>query len=45
MKLKRFVTIFLCSMLTMSLMTGCGKDNKESSDKGSVYYLNFKPEV
>lgn len=44
MKLKRFVAIFLCSIMMVSSLTGCGNKEKES-DKGSIYYLNFKPEV
>lgn len=44
MKLKRFIAIFLCSMMTLGLLTGCG-EKKEEATKGSVYYLNFKPEV
>lgn len=45
MKLKRFVAIFLCNiMMVVSLLTGCGNKEKKS-ENGSVYYLNFKPEV
>lgn len=43
MKLKRFVAIFLCTIMTLSLV-GCGNSGKQSQ-QGSVYYLNFKPEV
>lgn len=45
MKLKRFVTIFLCFAMIVSVMSGCGKKKEETAEKGSVYYLNFKPEV
>lgn len=45
MKRKRFVTIFLCFALILLVMSGCGKKQEETTEKGSVYYLNFKPEV
>lgn len=45
MKLKRFIAIFLCSILTICSLTGCGGNSGKKSDAGTVYYLNFKPEV
>lgn len=50
MKLKRFVAIFLCSIMIVGSLTGCGNssgsgDSGKKADTGSVYYLNFKPEV
>lgn len=44
MKLKRFAAIFLAFSLSTSLLTGCGNSEKKTAE-GSVYYLNFKPEV
>ncbi len=35
---KRFLAIALCLVLAVGLLAGC------SEDKGSVYWLNFKPE-
>lgn len=37
----------LCMILGMVLLTGCGKNpqNQQANDAGSVYYMNFKPEV
>lgn len=37
----------LCMTLATALLTGCGNSQKgqQESEKGSVYYLNFKPEV
>lgn len=44
---KRILALLLSAVCVMSLAVGCGaKDDKDSSKeaKGSVYYLNFKPE-
>ena len=41
--MKRFVAIFLCTMMLISLV-GCG-EKENQANRGSVYYLNFKPEV
>ena len=46
-KLKKFVTIALSTVLTTVALTGCSSSSDDSAtndDKGSVYYLNFKPE-
>lgn len=43
MRLKRFVAIFLCTIVMLSFV-GCGNSGKQSQ-QGTVYYLNFKPEV
>ena len=47
MKKKKILALGLITAMTMSLLAGCGgTDGKETSDdKGSVYYLNFKPEA
>ena len=45
MKLKRFIAIFLCSIMAVCSLTGCGGDSGKKSDAGTIYYLNFKPEV
>ncbi|WP_343102107.1 ABC transporter substrate-binding protein [Romboutsia sp. MSSM.1001216sp_RTP31141st1_G3_RTP31141_220114] len=47
-KLKKFVTIALSAVLTTAALTGCSSSSDDSAakedGKGSVYYLNFKPE-
>ncbi len=45
MKLKRFIAIFLCSIMAVFSLTGCGGNSGKKSDAGTIYYLNFKPEV
>lgn len=51
-KMKRLLAAGLATIMACSMLTGCGggsSDKKASSDKdsskGSVYYLNFKPEA
>ena len=51
-KMIRFLAAGLATIMSCSMLTGCGggsSDKKASSDKdsskGSVYYLNFKPEA
>ncbi len=39
--MKKFIALLLVLAMTACLFAGCSK----SSDKGSVYYLNFKPEA
>lgn len=39
--MKKIIALFIVCIMVMSLFTGCGKRNS----KGSVYYLNFKPEA
>lgn len=45
---KKLIAVMLGACMTATLFTGCGaKDDKETASdngKGSVYYLNFKPE-
>ena len=47
-KLKKFVTIALSAVLMTTALTACSSSSDESAakddGKGSVYYLNFKPE-
>ncbi|MGL5329217.1 MAG: ABC transporter substrate-binding protein [Peptostreptococcaceae bacterium] len=47
-KLKKFVTIALSAVLTTAALTGCSSSSDDGAakddGKGSVYYLNFKPE-
>ena len=38
---KRLLSGLLVSVMALSLLAGCGA---KEEDKGSVYYLNFKPE-
>lgn len=38
--MKKLVSMLLLSIMVLSLLSGCGS----RSDKGTVYYLNFKPE-
>ena len=43
---KRLLGTLLSMVLAISALAGCGSANKqEDSDTGSVYYMNFKPEV
>jgi len=44
MKKKKILALGLITAMTMSLLAGCG-GTEASDDKGSVYYLNFKPEA
>ncbi|MBQ8623375.1 MAG: ABC transporter substrate-binding protein [Oscillospiraceae bacterium] len=39
--MKKIIALFVVCIMVMSLFVGCGKKNA----KGSVYYLNFKPEA
>ena len=43
---KRLLALLLSTVCVMSLAVGCGSsdDKKDADAKGSVYYLNFKPE-
>lgn len=44
---KKLLSVALCLTMVASLFTGCGSkddDSKKDDSKGSVYYLNFKPE-
>ena len=41
---KKFAVLGLAATMMMSLFAGCG-GKEASSDTGSVYYLNFKPEA
>lgn len=46
MKRKRAAAVALTAVMAMSMFSGCGsKSSQTSDDKGSVYFLNFKPEV
>ncbi len=43
---RKLLSVFLAGALAVSMLAGCsGKDGGSSDDKGSVYYLNFKPEA
>lgn len=43
---KKLLSVFLAGALAASMLAGCsGSDGGSSDDKGSVYYLNFKPEA
>lgn len=41
---KRWLALGLAAVTALSVFAGCGK-KEAKNDKGSVYYLNFKPEV
>lgn len=46
MKAKKVVVAFLAMVMVVGGTAGCGKKENSSDDgKGSVYFLNFKPEV
>ena len=43
---KRVLALLLSATCVMTMFAGCGdKDASPTSGKGSVYYLNFKPEA
>lgn len=46
---KKLIAVLLAGAMVMSLLAGCGssdsKEEKTDDSKGSVYYLNFKPEA
>ncbi len=54
MKAKKFISIALATVLSVGILTGCGSSASNGSsssageggsdEKGSVYYLSFKPE-
>ena len=44
MKKKKILALGLITAMTMSLLAGCG-GTETADNKGSVYYLNFKPEA
>lgn len=41
---KRILAAGLAGMMAATCLVGCGSSDSDSSEKGSVYYLNFKPE-
>ncbi|MGF6991548.1 raffinose/stachyose/melibiose transport system substrate-binding protein [Lachnospiraceae bacterium PM6-15] len=45
MKFKKVIALSLVFLMAVGLFAGCGSKKEEGDDKGSVYYLNFKPEV
>ena len=54
MKKKKVLSVLLVAAMSASLLAGCGSSSSSSSSdegseskeaKGSVYYLNFKPEA
>jgi ABC-type sugar transport system, periplasmic component len=42
MKMKKLVALAMTGLVALGLLTAC---SSKKDDKGSVYYLNFKPEV
>ena len=47
MRLKKAITAVLCVLMAVTILGGCGNSRdtgKDKKAKGSVYYLNFKPE-
>lgn len=45
MKMKKVLSVALAAAMVAGLAVGCGNSKSAESDEGSVYYLNFKPEV
>lgn len=49
MKRRKGIALLLVGLMTVGLLAGCGTKKEDSGssngNKGSVYYLNFKPEV
>ena len=49
MKIKKFLSVALATVLSVGMLAGCSNSNNssggsDSSEKGKVYYLSFKPE-
>ncbi len=47
-RMKKFVTLALSAVMATAMLTGCTSSNDDTAakdGKGSVYYLNFKPEA
>ena len=49
MKVKKFLSVALATVLSVGMLAGCSNSNNssggsDSSEKGKVYYLSFKPE-
>ena len=49
MKVKKFLSVALAKVLSVGMLAGCSNSNNssggsDSSEKGKVYYLSFKPE-
>ena len=42
---KRILSLVLCLVMVLSLFAFTGCDSEEAATKGSVYWLNFKPEA
>ena len=46
---KKLLSVALCATMVAGLLAGCGSSSKSektgSDSKGSVYWLNFKPEA
>ncbi len=45
MKMKKVLSVALAAAMVAGLAVGCGSSKSAESEEGSVYYLNFKPEV
>ncbi len=41
--MKKLISILICACLILCFFAGCGEE-EATSEKGRVYYLNFKPE-
>lgn len=42
---KKLLAVLLSTAMVTGILTGCSNGGTKEADKGSVYYLNFKPEV
>ncbi len=42
---RKILSIVLCLSMVATMFAACGSEKSSSSDKGSVYWLNFKPEA
>lgn len=45
MKMKKVIALGLVLAMTAGMVAGCGSKSSDKTEKASVYYLNFKPEV
>ncbi len=42
--IKSTIALVACSAMAFGALAACGSSSSDSSDKGKVYFLNFKPE-
>ncbi|MCI5596828.1 MAG: ABC transporter substrate-binding protein [Lachnospiraceae bacterium] len=45
MRIKKLTAVLLSAVMAVGMLAGCGGSDSGKEETGSVYYLNFKPEV